>query len=548
MHKSIYTQLGGQQTAVDETLHALQNHDILNRIWQNDYTVWNSDPTEITNRLGWLNSPNTMAPETERLHAFAYTLHDEGYTHALLLGMGGSSLAPEMFYKTFGMPYMPHMPYLELLVLDSTDPDMVREYAGRLNPATTLYIVATKSGGTVETLSGFKYFYNQALAVVGAEKVGQHFIAITDPGSSLITLAEKYAFREIFINDPNIGGRYSVLSFFGLVPAALVGVNLTMLLARADTAVTQCQAPDCLALQLGAIMGTLAQKGCDKLTILTSPRIASFGDWAEQLIAESTGKNHKGILPVVGEPVGAPEAYRHDRLFVYLQVEGDTSHEQALMALEEAGHPVVVIPLDDLYDLGGQFLIWELATAVAGHVLGIHPFDQPNVESAKIVARQIVKEYMDKGVLPAGESIPPTPAALHDFLAQAPEGAYIALQAYVHPTPATDEALLALRTHLRDRYQLATTVGYGPRFLHSTGQLHKGDGGRGMFIQFINEPQADAAIPDEAGQNASTMSFGVLKLAQALGDGQALQDNGRHLIRFQLGQAVVEGLHSLLGA
>ncbi|MEW5989433.1 MAG: hypothetical protein AB1791_22630, partial [Chloroflexota bacterium] len=323
---------------------------------------------------------------------------------------------------------------------------------------------------------------------------------------------------------------------------------------------------DNLAARLGAVMGELAKNGRDKVTLVTSPEIASFGDWVEQLIAESTGKEGKGILPVVGEPLGSPADYGPDRLFVYLHLDEGTGEAggrqllghplhphppasplQVIQALEEAGHPAVGIHLKDVYDLGAHFFLWEMATAVAGYRLGINPFDQPNVESAKVLARQLVAAYKETGRLPAVEAAPLTPAALSDFLAQARPGDYIALQAYVQPTPEADAALLALRTRLRDQTHLATTVGYGPRFLHSTGQLHKGDGGNGLFIQFTADNAEDAPIPDEPGHPASSMTFGVLKAAQALGDRQALLDNGRRVIRVHLGADVTGGLQQLVG-
>ena len=320
-----------------------------------------------------------------------------------------------------------------------------------------------------------------------------------------------------------------------------VGVDIACLLERAQATQTET------AVRLGAILGELAKLGRDKVTFIVSEAIASFGDWVEQLIAESTGKNGKGILPVVGEPVLAPSGYGRDRLFVHLRLAGDDGQDTAVAQLEQSGQPVVRFDLEDLYDLGGQFFIWELATAVAGHVIGIQPFDQPNVESAKVLARQMVAAYHELGRLPEDTPAPLSSTALRAFLAASRPGDYIALQAYVPPTPATTAALNALRLALRDRLHLATTVGYGPRFLHSTGQLHKGDGNNGLFIQFTADVLQDAPIPDEAGAAASGMSFGVLIQAQALGDGQALRDAGRRVIRFHLGTDVVGGLERLFG-
>ncbi|MFQ5419412.1 MAG: glucose-6-phosphate isomerase, partial [Anaerolineae bacterium] len=448
-------------------------------------------------------------------------------------GMGGSSLAPELFAKTFGGDG------LDLRVLDSTDADAVRVHADRLHPAKTLFIVATKSGGTVETLSFFKVFYNWTAAALGPEKAGGHFVAITDPGSKLEKMAADFGFRDTFLNDPNIGGRYSALSFFGLVPAALVGVDVATLLTRAQAIANEQTA------WLGAALAELAKVGRDKLTLVASPAIASFGDWVEQLIAESTGKEGKGILPVVGEPLAAPEMYGDDRLFVSLKLAGDVTHDPEFEQLAAAGLPTITIELADVYDLGGQFFLWEMATAVAGHRLGIQPFDQPNVEAAKVQARKMTAAFMATGSLPEMETAVPTAETLHQFLAQAQPGDYIAIHAYVPPTPESDAALQTLRVALRDRYKLATTVGYGPRFLHSTGQLHKGDGGNGLFIQLTSDPVADLPILDEVGKPDASMSFGVLKLAQALGDESALRENGRRFIRFHLGQEVLKGLRQL---
>lgn len=539
-------ELGAYQPGVETALMEIRTNRILNRIWAHDHTVWKPEPDEISNRLGWLHSIEMMQANCIRLQALTQSVLTDGYTDVLLLGMGGSSLAPEVFAKTFGGSG------LNLSILDSTDPARVLEFDAQLDPAKTLYIVSTKSGGTVETFSFFKYFYNRLVTAVGAENAGRHFVAITDPGSKLAEVSRQYRFRYTLINDPNIGGRYAALSYFGLFPAALVGVDLDTLLERAATAVSNaasCNCPvegDNNAGRLGVMMGELAKNGRDKLTLFLSPAIASFGDWVEQLIAESTGKDGLGILPVVGEPIGTPEVYGNDRVFVYLQLDGDTTYDAALDALAQAGHPVIRLHLQDEYDLGGQFFLWEMATAVAGQRLHIQPFDQPNVEAAKILARQMVAAYTETGALPAGQTAPVTPDALQDFLAHSQPDDYVAIHAYVHPTTATDAALLKLRTQLRDQYKLATTVGYGPRFLHSTGQLHKGDGGNGLFIQFSGSAHGDTPIPDEAGAAESSMSFGVLKQAQALGDAQALREANRRVIRFDLGQDVNGRLTSLL--
>jgi len=540
--------LGDYTQVVDDALKEMSAQRVMQRIRSHDHTVWKTEPTEIINRLGWLTIAETSKKNTGRLTGLADELRSSGFRQAVLLGMGGSSLAPEVFSKTFG----PAEGYLKLSVIDSTDPDLILSYAEELDFEETLFIVSTKSGGTVETLSFFKYFYNRTVEAVGADRAGEHFVAITDPGSKLADLAVRYSFRITFLSDPNIGGRYSALSYFGLLPAALLGIDLELLLDRALDAARE----DTDGARLGAILGRLAgekREGLsrDKVTIFTSPRLASFGDWVEQLIAESTGKEGKGIVPVIGEPLGAPEVYGQDRLFVYLRLHGEDALEAGLQALEKAGHPVLRIDLRDLYDIGAQFFLWELATAVAGHLLGINPFDQPNVESAKVRAREMVSAYTDTGQLPEDRAEPPEGKVLAEFLSQAEAGDYVALQAYVQPTEATTSALQELRRKIRDRHRVATTVGYGPRFLHSTGQLHKGGGGGGLFVQFTNSRRRDAAIPDTAGKQESSVGFATLKMAQALGDKQALQDNQRRVIRIHLGQDVgadIRGLMSGIGS
>jgi transaldolase / glucose-6-phosphate isomerase len=554
--------MGEYQAAIEAATSELRDKKIMKRIWSHDHTVWQDDPTEISNRLAWLNIMDSMSDNIGRMQHLTKAVIADGYTHVLLLGMGGSSLAPEVFSKVFG----DERSGLELDVLDSTDPATVLAYDRALDIRKTLFIVATKSGGTAETLSFFKYFYNRALEILGSrEAAGQHFVAITDPNSKLETIAEGYQFRATFLNNPNIGGRYSVLSYFGIVPAALIDVDVRKLLKRAQRMATNCDANNCPSEgdnnggRLGAIMGVLANEGRDKLTLVLAPQISSFGDWVEQLIAESTGKLGKGILPVVGESLASPDAYGNDRLFVYIKLNGDDTHDTQIDALKAAGHPIVTLHLEDIYDLGGQFFLWEMATVVSGYFLGIQPFNQPNVESAKKVARAKIVEYQETGKLEELEvnfeadgiqvigdiEADSIAEALKQFLENAVDGSYISVHAYVQATDATSQALKALQSKLRDKTKLATTVAYAPRFLHSTGQLHKGDAGQGLFIQFTSDMPEDVAIPDEAGEDASAMSFGTLKNAQALGDRQALLDANRHVIRFHLSD-VVDGLNQLL--
>jgi len=546
--------LGPHADTVETTLQEIERERVVARIWDGDHTVWSPEPDEISNRLGWLRAHETMRVHLPRLEAFVDKARRAGFTDALLLGMGGSSLAPEVFADVFGT----QEGFLNLHVLDSTDPGAIQALAEKLDPRTTLHLVSTKSGGTVETLSLFKYFFNRPRDALGPERAGSRFAAITDPGSKLADLAQEHGFGETFANDPNYGGRYAALSLVGLVPAALLGLDLGALLDRAAAQAEALQRADSDGARLGAALGVLSRAGRDKLTLLASPGVAPFGAWLEQLVAESTGKDGTGVLPVDREPLGDPEVYGDDRLFVLFKLGSETGFDGALARLAPAGHPVVELPLRNAYDLGGEFLRWAFATALAGWRLGIHPFNQPNVESAKDRARDFVSTYLERGQLPepepaleangmrayadvAGEDLK---GLLDNFLAQAAPGDYLALQAYVPPEDETDAALQGLRLTLRDRTRLATTLGYGPRFLHSTGQLHKGDRGNGLFVQITCDDPDDLPIPDEAGRDESGLSFGTLKAAQGLGDRQALLEAGRRVLRLHFASAT-EGVRAL---
>jgi glucose-6-phosphate isomerase len=531
-YSRILTNLDSYKTPIKDALTSLEEKRIPSRIWDQDHLIWKPEPTEITNRLGWLDIAERLQGDIPRITRLKYQLENEGYTQALLLGMGGSSLAPEVFAKIFG----DSVNGLSLSILDSTDPEAVLGYTKELKLKNTIFIVSTKSGGTVETLSFFKFFYNRVLAEIGKEAAGAHFIAITDPGSKLETLAKELNFREIFLNDPNIGGRFSAMSFFGLVPAGLVGLDLYKLTKRATRMAQECgkgvpvdHNPGAI---LGAVLGSLNKYGRDKVTFVISPGVASFGDWVEQLIAESTGKEGKGILPVIGETLLSSDMYGNDRLFVNLYLRNEDHQKPALMDLANSGHPVLHLPLEDEYDIGAQFFLWEFATTVAGYFLMINPFNQPNVESAKIQARKMVATYEKTGKLPEIESAPINRESLQRFLEDRKLGDYICLQAYVNPTKSAKKALSKIRLDLLRKYKLATTAGFGPRFLHSTGQLHKGDAGNGIFIQIISSPVEDVGIPQKPGDDTSHITFQTLKLSQALGDAAALQSTGRKLILY----------------
>jgi len=555
--------LGRYEFAVGERLKSWAKMDVARRIWSKDPTVWVSDreeaarTPELADRLGWLGIAEQMEDELAELTDFAREVRRDRFSQVVLLGMGGSSLAPEVLMATLGSS----CGYPPLTVLDSTHPSHLNHVMRRIDLARTLFVVSSKSGTTTETMSFFKLFYKAVKEV--ADEPGKNFVVITDPGSPLEALAEKRKLRRVFTSPREVGGRYSALTYFGLVPAALIGADLHRLLDRALTmghASHHCvPIADNPSLALGVALGELALAGRDKVTLVTSPSIASFGSWVEQLIAESTGKNGKGVLPIAGERVGPPEVYGSDRLFVYLRVEGDDNEpsDKAIAALEAAGQPVVRIRLDERENLGAEFFRWEMATAAAGAVLGINPFDQPDVEAAKIKTRDLMKAFQRSGVLPAeapaqveggievyggtstGGSLDDR---LTDFLGQLLPGDYVALIAYIAQTPQTDELLGQLRLTLRDRLKLATVVGYGPRYLHSTGQLFKGGDNRGVFILMSDTPEEDIAVPEEQ------YTFGTLIAAQALGDYQAMGERGRRLIRFHFKCPAVEGLKRLRDA
>jgi transaldolase/glucose-6-phosphate isomerase len=518
--------LGAQRAAVETTLSALGSQKTVERIWSKDHTVWKDDPTEIVDRLGWLDVIEAMHEQVEALTTFAAEVRDEGFTHVVLLGMGGSSLGPEVLRQTFGSA--DGLPLMH--VLDSTVPAAVQGLTAEIEPAHTLFLVSSKSGTTIEALSFYRHFRILVGAAVGHEEAGESFIAITDAGSPLEGLAEEEGFRRIYLNPPDIGGRYSVLSYFGLVPAALMGIDVNKLLDRAQEVHEATAAGEPAHMNpgvwLGAAMGSMAKEGRDKMTLVTSPGLSGFGLWVEQLIAESTGKEGSGIIPVAGEPLLEPSEYDDDRLFVYVRLTGDDNDaiDSAVAELRTAGRPVLLLELRDLYDLGGEFFRWEFATAVASSVLGIHPFDQPNVQQSKDLTSQLLQSYKELGLLPAVEA----PGDFAGLLAQAKSRDYLAIMAYVRQTPEIDAILTGFRRDISKKLHIATTLGYGPRFLHSTGQLHKGGPDAGLFLQIVDDQESDVPIPGEE------FSFNVLSEAQALGDLQALQAAGRRVARIQL--------------
>jgi len=541
--------------AVARRLEALDADRYAERLWEADATLWKPEDgahqAVIGNALGWLSVYEGVREQVEGLTEFVDELRAEGYRSAVLLGMGGSSLAPEVLREVLGV----REGHLDLHVLDSTDPAAVLAVQAAVDLETTLFIVSSKSGGTTETASFHAYFYER-LAELDGGHAGHHFVAITDEGTSLQQEALEQDFRAVFVNPSDIGGRYSALSFFGIVPAALIGVDLERLLDGVRAVAVACgpdvPASENPALRLGAVLGEAALAGRDKLTIVAEPRLRALGAWVEQLVAESTGKDGKGILPVDLETLGDPAVYGGDRIFAKVGLDSIAAAGIAmeLLDLAEAGHPVLGHELADEYGLGGEFLRWEIAVATAGRVLGIDPFDQPNVQESKDNTKRLLAGYIASGELledlPEGEgrlTYPvrddELPAALAAFFAQAQPGDYVALQAYVTPGDDVWDHLQALRFELRDGMRLATTLGYGPRFLHSTGQLHKGGPNKGLFLQLVGHDPVDVDIPGQP------YSFSVLKRAQARGDLGALRARGCRAMRVCLGDDSIAGVKRL---
>lgn len=549
-----------QSSADEERLaavigHARQN-DWAQRLMDRDTTLWSDAPTvraAIADRLGWLDAPAHFTDQIAALEGFGDGIRVAGFTTAVVMGMGGSSLAPEVLHRTFGTAEG----YLHLRVLDSTDPAAVAATVDDLDPLATLWIVASKSGTTTEPLAFLADAWARieaALEAAGSDqRPGDFVVAITDPGRSVAAIPHHDELREVFLNPPDIGGRYSALSYVGLVPASLIGLDLDALLTSASTMLAACHEPEPErnpGLLLGLALGELARAGRDKLTFVTDPALASFGAWAEQLIAESTGKRGVGIVPVVGEPLGRADSYGPDRAFVSLSLAGSADPSGGLLdALAAVGHPIIRITVDDPMDLGGEFVRWEVVTAIAGAVLGIDPFDQPNVEEAKERTRRVLAaasgEAVDAGAGgPAVHDVDDLGAAglaglLRDAFGASADGRYIAIQAFIAPGDAADAAIEAVRRTIRDATRCPTTAGYGPRFLHSTGQLHKGGTPSGWFLQLTSEHPRDREIP------GWPYSFGRLIDAQAQGDAEAIAAHGLPIVRVRLGRDVAADLAAL---
>jgi glucose-6-phosphate isomerase len=509
------------------------------RLWARDHRLWKQDPTDITNRLGWLTIIESMKDRTEELGTFAASAKKRGIRDVVLLGMGGSSLGPEVLRASFGSS----RGFPRLWVLDSTIPGWVRQVTQAIDPARSLFILASKSGGTIEVMSLFAHFWKHVHQTRG-HQAGEQFLAITDPGTGLEKLAAEHQFWRIFTSPPDIGGRYSVLSYFGLVPAALMGIDVTQLLTRAAAMAQACRIQSPLGqnpgADLGATMAALAQAGRNKVTLVASPQIASFGLWAEQLLAESTGKEGTGLIPVANEPIVSATAYGTDRLFVYLRLKGDQNRQldRQIAGLAREGHPVLSLTLQDRYDLAGEFFRWEVATSLAGHLLGIHPFDQPNVQESKDNTARVLETIQSTGRLPKQTTATAAQAA-GQLTRYGRPGAYVAILAYTTPSSKMEQAIRSLRRALVSHHHVTTTAGYGPRYLHSTGQLHKGGPKSGLFLQLVDPMMPDLGIPGKP------FTFRTLAQAQAAGDIQALQAHGQQAIVLPLGKNPVTTIQAL---
>lgn len=563
--------LGIYRRAVEAELQRLRGQKSISRSWARDTALWTDDPDHaqiIANRLGWMSIATDGRIDRERLRALRDEAQRERWEHVVLLGMGGSSLAAEVMYRTFGR----QAGYPALIVLDSTDPAAILAVERAINLDKTVFVVASKSGSTLETTMMQRYFYVK----YDAAKAGAHFIAITDPGSRLADEARALNFRHILLNPEDIGGRYSALSYFGMAPAALVGLDFERIIdagAQMQTANgASVMGNNHPGLWLGTVMGVLAGRGCDKLTLFANQEIAAFGDWAEQLIAESTGKDGKGIIPITGATIGMPHDYGDDRLFVYMRLDHARDNlDDGVRVLQEAGHPVVILELRDRFEIGAEFYRWMFATAFAGMILGVNPFDEPNVAESKAITNRLLDQYVREGSLPrympiltegdvslyADEEMGKLLAELrgqHDyeatalegliaaFLGLARSGEYIAFQAYLQPRAEHAELLGYIRRRARHTFRRAIMLGFGPRYLHSTGQLHKGGPNNGIFVQLTADDPEDVPIP------GIPYSFSILKQAQAMGDYQALLAKGRRVLRIHFAKDPLRGLQKVTRA
>ena len=555
----VIASLGNYVSPVSTALDSLSNQNFIERLWAKDPTLWKDEREHqkiINNSLGWLTVTKTVQEQINSVVSFSDEIRASGFKQIVLLGMGGSSLAPEVLRSTFG----PIPGYPELIVLDSTDPDAVANIENSITISQTLFLFCSKSGSTIEPLSLFRYFYNSVRAYKN-ELAGENFVSITDPGTELEKISRNRNFRHIFLNPSDIGGRFSALSYFGIVPASLMGIDISKFLDRAQSMADNCAdtslPEENPGLYLGSILGTLSKEGRDKATFIISPEIRDFGLWLEQLIAESTGKEGKGVVPIAGEPLDDEDKYGNDRAFFYLRLQSTPEDslkplDQGIEALVNAGYPVVRIDLSDNYDLAREFFRWEIATAVAGAVIGVNPFDQPDVESAKVRTRVLLSDVVSKGSLPplqakfvkehfsltfgentwkllSGSEKEDAATTLHHFFKLLKQDEYLGILSYFDPNNSwLEETFISLREQVRNKLGATIQFGFGPRYLHSTGQLHKGGANNGLFLIITHVLENDLAVPGEE------YTFGQLEISQALGDLQTLDSNKRRVALIQL--------------
>ncbi len=539
-----YTEFAGDyESIIQSHLLELEKNRFAERFFDYDHLLWADNPSEITNRLGWVHLPRQMLAVINEIEGFSESIRKKGFTDVVVLGMGGSSLSSEVFRNIFTL----RGGFLRLTLLDTTDPDFILKTQERINLLRTLFVVSSKSGSTVETVSLMKYFYGELARKTGSP--GEHFICITDPGSGLIQTAGEHGFSRVFINDPNVGGRFSALSYFGLVPASLAGVDIRRILESAFSVLLELENSvgekyhESPSFRLGTFLGVMAKQGRDKLGFVFSEKLFPFGYWVEQLIAESTGKDGVGILPLLDEEVSNCPRPGDDRAYILLSLREDRTVDTVASRIKNSKTPFVKIVVDSPDQIAAELFRFEFAVALAGSIMGINPFDQPDVESAKAFARSFLKLYRETGKL---ESEEPdfsenglvfssnrnieSPEQLKDIISSKKKG-YISIQAYVDPAGENSKDLLSLRAQIESISSVPVTLGFGPRFLHSTGQLHKGDSGEGFFIQIVSDNENDLRIPDDVGSGDSVFSFQVLKMAQATGDFKSLDEMGRGIVR-----------------
>ncbi len=552
-----YEHAGDYEGVIHSRLLELEKNRFAERFFGHDHLLWADDPSEITNRLGWVDLPQRMLEAVDEIDSFSESARKEGFTDVVVLGMGGSSLSSEVFRNVFPI----RDGFLRLTLLDTTDPDFILRTRQTINLLSTLFVVSSKSGSTVETVSLMKYFYAEL-----AEKTdspGKHFVCITDPGSHLIHTATEHGFAKVFVNDPNVGGRFSALSYFGLVPASLAGVDIRKMLQSASSVLLEIRnavggkyqgSP---SFRLGTFLGTMAREGRDKLGFVFSEKLFPFGYWVEQLIAESIGKKGLGILPLLDETVSDCPRQGNDRAYILFYLKGDRKVAAACSRISRSETPFVKITVDDPYQVAEELFRFEFAVALAGSIMGINPFDQPDVESAKSFARRFLRlygetgrlesekpDFSENGLIFSSNSKIESSAQLREVISSKQKG-YISIQAYVDPGEENSRELLSLRAQIESISSVPVTLGFGPRFLHSTGQLHKGDSGEGFFIQIVSENKTDLPIPDKISSSESSFSFEILKTAQATGDFRSLDEKGRVIVRIGIPPDVPNSLRNI---